>query len=258
MQVYKFRDCLLNTVERRVVKEGKYLELTTRTFDLLQLLVERSCEVVTKDELLGKVWNGNFVEEGNLPVHIFKLRKSLGESNLERFIETVQGIGYRFVAPVELADGESWQLNLPDASRFPTGCASPGFRFDSIAVSLFENENNYPETYYIAERLTESFITSLSTVAALEVTASRSTVLRYKSKNAEAQTFTETLGVITDIAGAVKTVKVSLMVNVGGGGKFAIHLRPGRCLGDLFHYGSKIAFSGNERKFLLLSAGTVF
>src|SRR5688500_14206863 len=99
MQVYKFRNCLLNTVERAVIRERQYLELTTRTFDLLQFLIENAGNIVTKDEILGHVWNGNFVEESNLPVHVSKLRKLLGESKAERYIETVQGVGYRFITP---------------------------------------------------------------------------------------------------------------------------------------------------------------
>jgi DNA-binding winged helix-turn-helix (wHTH) protein len=87
MPIYKFRSFCLNAVERRVVKDGKYLELTPKTFDVLQLLIEKHGEIVSKDEILEKVWNGSFVEEGNLPVHISKLRRLLGETRNEPFIE---------------------------------------------------------------------------------------------------------------------------------------------------------------------------
>lgn len=97
---YRFRNCYLNCEERRVLKDGEYLELTPKTFDVLQLLVEKRGEIVTKDEILGKVWNGSLIEEGNLAVHVSKLRRLLGETKTERFIETVPGIGYRFVAPI--------------------------------------------------------------------------------------------------------------------------------------------------------------
>lgn len=101
MKIYKFRNCFLNTLERRVIRDGKYLELTPKTFDVLQLLVERSGEIVTKDEMLGTAWDGSFVEEGNLPVHITKLRALLNGAGGERFIETVQGTGL----PVYRSDG---------------------------------------------------------------------------------------------------------------------------------------------------------
>lgn len=98
MKIYRFRNCLLNSVERRVLRGGKYLELTTKTFDVLQLLIENRGAIVTKDEILGRVWNGSFVEEGNLAVHISKLRRLLDETPQQPFIETVQGSGYWFVA----------------------------------------------------------------------------------------------------------------------------------------------------------------
>ncbi len=75
--VFSFRNCLLNTHERRVIKDGKVLDLTTKTFDVLQLLVQHSGEILTKDEMLNSVWNGQFVEEGNLSVQIAKLRRYL-------------------------------------------------------------------------------------------------------------------------------------------------------------------------------------
>lgn len=52
MPIYKFRNCCLNSAERRVVKDRKYLELTPKTLDVLQLLVEKRGEVVGKDEIL--------------------------------------------------------------------------------------------------------------------------------------------------------------------------------------------------------------
>src|SRR5678815_2428774 len=109
MNIYKFRDCLLNTLERSVIRDNNHLELTTKTFDVLQFLIENSGKVVTKDEILGRVWNGSFVEESNLPVHISKLRRLLDESIDRKFIETVQGTGYRFVAPLESIGQDEWQ-----------------------------------------------------------------------------------------------------------------------------------------------------
>lgn len=112
MQIYRFRNCLLNTLERRVIKDGKYLEITPRTFDLLQLLVERCGEIVTKNEMLGTLWNGSFVEEGNLSVHVYRLRRSLGETHYEHYIETSHGNGYRFVAKVVSVTHGVWNRQI--------------------------------------------------------------------------------------------------------------------------------------------------
>lgn len=104
MSVYRFRDCVFDVRERRVEKRGRILNLTSKTLDILTLLVENAGEVVTRDEILGKVWGGTLVEEGNLSVHISKLRGLLGGSNSERFIETVSGTGYRFIPSVDQSE----------------------------------------------------------------------------------------------------------------------------------------------------------
>ena len=117
MRIYSFRNCLLNTLERRVIKNGDYLDLTPRTFDVLQLLIEKCGEIVTKDEMLRKVWNGSFVEESNLSVQVYRLRQSLGETRYEQYIETSFGSGYRFVAKVELVKASPWNRQFPRRCR---------------------------------------------------------------------------------------------------------------------------------------------
>ena len=117
MQIYKFGNCYLNTTARRVVKNGKYLELTPKTFDVLQVLVENFGEIVTKNEFLGKVWNGSFVEEGNLAVHISKLRRLLDETKNAPFIETAHSSGYRFISPVKSVSEAKWKKHLPNKNH---------------------------------------------------------------------------------------------------------------------------------------------
>jgi predicted ATPase len=68
-------------------------------------LVERAGELVTKDELVARVWPDTFVEEGNLRVHVAALRRALGDGHTgARYVANVPGRGYRFVAPVAHAD----------------------------------------------------------------------------------------------------------------------------------------------------------
>lgn len=97
----KFDDFDLDRTRRLLLKCGKPVALKSKTFDLLLALVENRGEVLTKDDLLDKVWAGQFVEEGNLKVQISTLRKVFGESsNDHRFIVTVPGRGYSFVADI--------------------------------------------------------------------------------------------------------------------------------------------------------------
>ncbi len=213
MKTYKFRNCFLNTVERRVIRDGKYLELTPRTFDVLQMLVERSGEIVTKDEMLGKVWNGSFVEESNLPVHIAKLRRLLGEMGAERLIETVQGTGYRFIAPIESVNSEVWRKQLSGSGRRRTDRSPSDAAFDSVAVLPLRNESDNPEIDYLADGLTESFINSLSRMPGLKVLA-RDTVFRYKNKDTDAKDVGETLGVSAILTGRIRVIGDRLAISV--------------------------------------------
>lgn len=213
MKIYKFRNCLLHSLERTVLRDGKRLDLTPKTFDVLQMLVERAGELVTKDEILGNVWNGSFVEEGNLPVHVAKLRRQLDGDGNNRFIETIHGGGYRFTANVEIVGEDVWQKQFAGFNRRKTDRQPEQDTFDSIAVLPLRNETNDVENDYLADGLTESLINRLSRTTTLRVMA-RDTVFRYKNKDADAKEVGDTLGVAAVLTGRVKLVKDNLLIGV--------------------------------------------
>src|SRR5580700_740863 len=78
--------------------DGVAVELGGRAFDILMVLTEARGALVTKDEIMARVWPDTVVEENNLQFQISTLRKALGEDR--DFIRTVSGRGYRFVAEV--------------------------------------------------------------------------------------------------------------------------------------------------------------
>ncbi len=214
MRVYKFRDCLLNTAERSVIKERRHLDLTTKTFDVLEFLIENAGKVVTKDEILGHVWSGNFVEESNLPVHISKLRRFLSESRDCRFIETVQGTGYRFVAPLQTVDDDEWQAASSAIRGFPfVESSGDTTASHSIAVLPFQNEGGDPEMEYLADGLTEGLINGLSHVPGLRVIA-RNTVFGYKARGCNLKEVSEALSVSRILTGRVRLASNNLVVGV--------------------------------------------
>lgn len=110
--------------ERLLLRQGVLVELGARAFDLLVILAACPNEVVSKADLLARVWPDVTVEEGSLRFHIANLRKALGDGkNGARYIATLTGRGYCFVAPVsrsgsrddvqsEIATGYP-QANLP-------------------------------------------------------------------------------------------------------------------------------------------------
>jgi Tol biopolymer transport system component/DNA-binding winged helix-turn-helix (wHTH) protein len=101
---FEFGRFSLEPAEHRLYRDGRPVPLTPRVFDLLRVLVEHAGHLVEKERLLKDVWNDTVVEEANLNRAVSVLRRALGESPMERFIETVPKRGYRFVAEVRRHD----------------------------------------------------------------------------------------------------------------------------------------------------------
>jgi len=91
----------LHPAERLLTRDGQPVEIGGRSFDLLVALAEQPGRVLSKRELLKRVWPDVVVEDGSLRFHMAGLRKLLGEGDGSRFIATQVGVGYAFVAPVE-------------------------------------------------------------------------------------------------------------------------------------------------------------
>jgi DNA-binding winged helix-turn-helix (wHTH) protein len=96
---YRFEPFELQLDGRRLLREGAAVPLRPRAFDLLAVMVDRAGHLVTKDELLDRVWPKMVVEEAALHVQVSTLRKVLGPDA----IATVSGQGYRFTLPVTMA-----------------------------------------------------------------------------------------------------------------------------------------------------------
>ncbi|MGH8301465.1 MAG: ATP-binding protein [Steroidobacteraceae bacterium] len=115
--------------------------LGSRAFDVLLILVEAEGELVTKEELLARVWPGAVVEESNIQVQVSALRKALGEDR--NLILTVPLRGYRFTGAVRALDAEGRALGQeskePEAPRqVPTNLPSPVSDFIGRETELRE------------------------------------------------------------------------------------------------------------------------
>jgi DNA-binding winged helix-turn-helix (wHTH) protein len=90
--------------QRLLLEDDNPVRVGSRALDILTALVERPGELVGKHELMARVWRGTFVEEGNLKFQVGALRRALGDGRGgRRYIATSAGQGYRFVAPVSVA-----------------------------------------------------------------------------------------------------------------------------------------------------------
>jgi DNA-binding winged helix-turn-helix (wHTH) protein/TolB-like protein/Tfp pilus assembly protein PilF len=107
-ELYEFDEFRLDVAERTLSRRGERVPLAEKAFETLCALVKHGNHLVGKDELMTEVWAGAIVEENNLDKNISYLRKVLGEkADKAKFIETVRGHGYRFVAEIrEVAEEE--------------------------------------------------------------------------------------------------------------------------------------------------------
>jgi predicted ATPase/DNA-binding response OmpR family regulator len=95
VQFGRFR---LHARRRELLADGIFVPIGSRALDILMVLIEARGELVTKDELLSRVWPGTVVEENTLQFQISTIRKVLGEDR--DFIKTISGRGYRFVSEI--------------------------------------------------------------------------------------------------------------------------------------------------------------
>lgn len=93
-----FGACVLTPAQRRLTRQGSAVELGARAFDLLLSLIESRGAIVSKDQLMAKVWPGRIVEENTLEGQMSLLRRALGEDRAS--IRTIAGRGYQFIGEI--------------------------------------------------------------------------------------------------------------------------------------------------------------
>src|ERR1051325_11801581 len=116
--LYEFGKFRCDPGDHLLLCEGTPISLAPKAFEILVVLIESNGRLLTKEELMQKVWPGTFVEEANLTINISALRKVLGDTTgNQQFIETVPKRGYRFLATVKVTgdDGTPTSQNLSPA-----------------------------------------------------------------------------------------------------------------------------------------------
>jgi DNA-binding response OmpR family regulator len=93
--LFEFEDLSLNRLTREVYRNTQLIELTAKEFDLLEYLLRHPRQVMTRDQILEKVWGYDFMGESNIiEVYIRALRLKLEIGNSQRLLHTVRGVGY--------------------------------------------------------------------------------------------------------------------------------------------------------------------
>ena len=213
--IYNFDNFCLNPQQRKLFCFGQPLPMSPRTFGMLLMLVERQGEVIKKEEFLETIWSDSFVEESNLTVHISALRRVLQEKRGDKkFIETISGRGYCFVAPVSKIE-QSLQTKTLE-SQPSAGLRKNGNFSDndvSIAVLPLTNLNCKPELQYLVNGITESLIDNLAQIPKLKVMAYNA-VKNYDNADRDLQETGFLLGVEKLLIGSVTEFQDKLEIRI--------------------------------------------
>src|SRR5260370_41813478 len=147
-EAFVFGPFRLLVARRELLAHGVPVALGQRAFEILLTLVSRHGQLVTKDELMAEVWPGVVVEENNIQGHISAVRKGLAAAgDRERYLITVAGRGYRFVAPVERASvDEAKTAEAADRSlAAPAAFGAASNNLPQQLTSLIRREANLPD-----------------------------------------------------------------------------------------------------------------
>lgn len=186
----------LDPARRRLLRDGEPIRLGGRALDILCLLALADGAVISKDELMARLWPGRAVAENNLHVHISALRKALEEPSVGgSYIITVPGRGYRLTHP---NDFQRLTLSAPSATQLLPLPDRP-----SLAVLPFQNISGDPEQEYFVDGMVEEIITALSRIRWLFVLA-RNSSFAYKGQVVDVKQLGRELGVRYVLEGSVR------------------------------------------------------
>src|SRR5258707_1980983 len=134
---YEFGPFRLDPTERLLLRNNQTVSLAPKAFDTLLLLVENSGHLLTKDELMKRLWPETFVEEVNRAQNISAIRRALDDkSGGAQYIETVAKVGYRFTVETRKIDGA---VRLTAQERKPATFLAPAPAQESNATTQLQN-----------------------------------------------------------------------------------------------------------------------
>jgi TolB-like protein/Tfp pilus assembly protein PilF len=231
-----FRHHLLDTDRRELSREQVPVAVEPQVFDLVVHLMENRDRVVSKDELIDKIWHGRSVSESTLTSRINAARRAIGDNGANQaLIRTIARKGFRFVGDVQtqlraiapvpghVAQAPQTMLALPDRP--------------AIAVLPFTNMSGDREQDYFSDGISEDIITALSKLRWFFVVARNSSFV-YKGRAVHIHEVARELGVRYVLEGSVRRsgdrLRISAQLNDVSTGSHLWAERYDRELADIF------------------------
>lgn len=209
MTVYRFGNCELDSEQHRLLVSGSERHVEPQVFDLLHLLAEKGDGIVTRDELIERIWKGRVVSESAISVRVNAARKVVGDTGTEQaVIRTVPRRGFRLAVDVTRVR----QAPEPDpVAPAPVGVAGDKrkpvvgiFPFDSLGEEL---------PSYLVRGIAEDIATELSRFHSLEVLSPYST-FRHDFVRTDRFELARSLGITHLVTGSLKGNRRVQRINV--------------------------------------------
>ena len=198
----RFGDVELDQAAFELRRGGALCAIEPQVFELVVYLASNPGRLITKDELIEKIWNGRIVSDATLASRIKSARRAVGDDGeRQQWIKTVHGRGVRFVGEVAAAS------DAPGTALPPEQPARP-----AIAVLPFQNLGGDADDAFFADGVAEEITAALSRMRSLIVIA-RSSTLRYRDQPADSARAGRELGVRYLVQGSVRRSAGGVRIN---------------------------------------------
>jgi TolB-like protein len=216
---YRIGARLIDSAAYEVRCEDRLVHVEPQVFDLLVMLIQRRDRVVSKEEIIAHVWQGRVVSDATLNSRIKTARQVLGDDGLaQKFIRTVHGRGFRFVADVEEVPTcarvgvTTANSGGPAADSIPQERLRPPPDRPSLVVMPFDNLSGEGDDYFV-DGMVEEITSALSRVRDFFVIA-RQSAFTYKGRFADVRQVGRELGVVYVVEGTVRRGGDRLRISV--------------------------------------------
>jgi TolB-like protein/Flp pilus assembly protein TadD len=201
--LFLFEDFVLDCDRRELRRSRALVPVEPKVFDFLAYVIQNRDRVVTKDELIGAVWQGRIISESALATCIGAARSAVADDGeQQRLIKTLPRKGLRFIGSLHQGGQESGAVSVAESPKDrESSLASP--KRPSIAVLPFQNISGDPEQEYFADGFVEDVISGLARVKWLFVVARNSSFI-YKGRLVDVRRVGSELGVRYVLEGSVR------------------------------------------------------